>query len=336
MVVTRVGFAFVVVLALVAPAVACDVCAIYTATEMRESRTGFHVGVAEQFSRFTTLKDDGKEIPNPGERLNSSITQFLLGYDFSSRFGVQLNIPFIARDFRRIENGRIASGDETGLGDLSLIGIARPYSWVSEHSVLRFTLIGGLKFPTGSSDRLNEELAEGTEGVADGHAGHDHGPADPDADGGDLGPSGIHGHDLALGSGSVDGIIGGSLFASWKRLYFETAIQYAIRTTGSIDYRYANDLTWSGGPGVFALLAHDYTLALAAVVTGEHKGTDTLDGVEAEDTGITAVYMGPGVTFTWGTSLAADIETDFPILQDNTSVQLVPDYRLRGGVSWRF
>ncbi len=325
-------------LALATPVLACDVCAIYTATEMRESRTGFRVGVAEQFSRFATLKDDGKEIPNPGERMNSAITQLFLGYDFSSRFGLQLNLPIIARDFRRIENGRLANGNETGLGDMSLIGIARPFSWVTEKSVLRFTLIGGLKFPTGDSDRLNEELEEGHDAVADAHAGHDHEPAPANAehDAGELGPSGIHGHDLALGSGSFDGIIGGSVFASWSRLYFESSIQYAIRTEGSIDYRYANDLTWSGGPGVFALLAHDHTLAFAAVVTGEHKGNDTLKGVSAADTGITAVYMGPGITFTWGTSLAADVEADFPILQDNTSVQLVPDYRLRGGVSWRF
>src|SRR6185295_8392106 len=70
-------------------AYACDVCAIYTATEQRESRPGFRIGVAEQFTRFTRLKDDGKTIDNPGEHLNSSITQLILGYDVNSRFGVQ-------------------------------------------------------------------------------------------------------------------------------------------------------------------------------------------------------------------------------------------------------
>jgi hypothetical protein len=320
---------------------ACDVCAIYTATEMRESRTGVWLGLAEQFSRYTTLKDDGKEIPNPGERLNSSITQLLLGYDVSSRFGLQLTLPIIVRDFRRIEDGRLRDGDESGIGDMSLLGVVRPYSLVTEHNVLRFVLLGGLKFPTGDSDRLREELDEdhATEGVAAGHAGHDHESAPSAEDGGGAlagHASGVHGHDLALGSGSYDGIIGGAAFASWQRFYLETTLQYAMRTRGTIDYRYANDLTWSAALGAFPVLTHAYTVAVAGVATGEHKGKDTLGSETENDTGITAVYMGPGVVVTWGTSLAADLETDFPILQDNTSIQLVPDYRVRAGVSWRF
>ena len=59
----------------------------------RESRAGFRIGVAEQFSRFTTLKEDGHEIDNPGEHLNSSITQLIFGYDFASRFGLQFTLP---------------------------------------------------------------------------------------------------------------------------------------------------------------------------------------------------------------------------------------------------
>ncbi len=292
---------------------ACDVCAIYTATEQRESRPGFRVGVAEQFSRFTTLREDGHTIDNPGEHLNSSITQLIAGYDFTPRLGVQFTLPVIDREFRRREAGVITSGSESGLGDASLLGIVRPFSYVTEHSIVRTSLLGGLKFPTGSSHRLREELSESEDG-----------------------PLGVHGHDIALGSGSYDGIIGGSVFASWRRFYWTTAVQYAMRTTGSIDYRYANEVTWSGGPGAFPLLTHGASLSLQALVTGEHKGLDTLAGEEAEDTGITAVYVGPHLAATWRTRLAADVSVDFPVLQDNTSVQLVPDYRLRVGVAWRF
>ncbi len=292
---------------------ACDVCAIYTATEQRESRAGFRIGVAEQFTRFTTLQEDGHKIDNPGEHLSSSITQLIFGYDFAPRFGVQLTLPVIDREFRRRENGIITSGSESGIGDMSLLGIVRPFSYVTDESIVRTSLLGGLKFPTGSSHRLREELHET-----------------------DNGPLGVHGHDLALGSGSVDGIIGGSVFASWQRLFWITAVQYAMRTEGSIDYRYANEVTWSGGPGVYPFLTHDVSVSVQALVGGEHKGLDSLAGVSADDTGITAVYTGPNITVTWGTSLAADVGVDFPLLQDNTSVQLVPDYRLHIGVGWRF
>jgi hypothetical protein len=336
---------FPLLLATAAPAAACDVCAVYTATEQRQGRTGPYVGVAEQFTRFTTLQRDGEEVPNvAGERLLSSITQVLIGYNLTSRFGLQLNLPIISRTFRRLEDGRINHDDESGIGDLALLGTANAFTRVGEETVFRLTLLGGLKLPTGDASRLGEELDEGhhhAERRAAARVVTKHGPAEPGdpvepPGGADAHESGIHGHDLALGTGSVDGLIGGQLFWSWRRLFVTLGAQYAIRTEGDFDYRYANDLTWSGGPGVMALLEHDYSLGLQAAVTGETKGKDTLDGVPADDTGITAIYVGPEITFTWGSSLGADLVLDIPVVQNNTAFQIVADYRLRAGFTWHF
>ena len=74
-------------------------------------------------------------------------------------------------------------------------------------------------------------------------------------------------------------MLGTQLFASWRRLYFNGVMGYAIRTEGSFGYQYANDLTWSGGPGVFCILEHDFTTGLQATISGESKGNDTLNGV---------------------------------------------------------
>ncbi len=302
-------------------AAACDVCAVYTATEMGESRTGFRLGLAEQYSNFGTIKRDGDEIDNGAhEWVNSSITQVLLGYGITPRLGVQLNLPLIIRKFRRLEHdGAIEHGDENGVGDLSLTGHFVAYSDVREDSVFRFSVLGGVKFPTGDSSRLGEELEE-----------EEHEEESPHV------VSGVHGHDLALGSGSVDGILGTSVFWSWRRLFVTAATQFAIRGEGDFEYQYAHDLTWVGGPGVFALLTHGYSLGLQAVLSGETKGKDTQNGERLADTGITALYVGPGFNFTWGTSLAADLALDLPVVQENTAVQIVPDYRIRGGIIWRF
>jgi hypothetical protein len=324
---------------------ACDVCAVYTATELREARVGLRLGVAEQLTNFTTLQDGGREIPNPArERLTSSITQLIAGYNVTPRFGLQLTLPIISRTYRRLEEGGVVHGDETGIGDMSIVGNWLALSRVSEQSVLRISLLGGLKLPSGDSGRLAEESEEGHHhasatrrgpSISPRHTGGDPpGGGDSPADAEPV--SGIHGHDLALGSGSVDGIVGGQIFFSWQRLFVSAWGQYAVRTEGDFDYTYANDLTWSGGPGVLALLTHHYTLGVQALLTGETKGKDDLDGVPADDTGITALYVGPGFTFTWGTSLGAEIAADLPVVQNNTSVQIVADYRLRGGLTWRF
>jgi hypothetical protein len=307
---------------------ACDICAIYTATELHETRTGLRLGVAEQYSSFTTLQDGSEEVDNPNdEYLRSAITQVILGYNLHPRVGVQLNLPIISRTFSRFHDGRVEYDDETGPGDLTLTANVLAFERVSERSVFRLSLLGGLKLPSGNPDRIGEELEEGhthEEGEAEEGEEHEHEE------------SGIHGHDLALGSGSVDGVAGAQLFWSWRRFFLTAGGQYAMRTEGDFDYRYANDLTWTTGPGAFVLLAHGYSFTAQGVFSGETKGKDSLAGEAVGDTGITALYAGPAFGFTWGTSLSAELAADLPVVQHNTGLQIVTDYRLRGALLWRF
>src|SRR5262245_12006286 len=204
--------AAVLVTAALRDAAACDVCAIYTGVEMGERRTGLSVGVAEQYINFDTRQLNGEEVSNPGEQLKSSITQMLFNYNFAPRVGVQLTVPIITRTFHRLEEGRLVRGNAAGFGDLSLLLHGLVASNVTEETVFNFSLLGGLKLPSGNPDLLREEQAEE----------HDHG-ADEEEE------SAIHGHDITLGSGSVDGIVGGQLFWSWRRLFVTAAGQYAIR-----------------------------------------------------------------------------------------------------------
>ena len=54
------------------------------------------------------------------------------------------------------------------------------------------------------------------------------------------------------------------------------------------------------------------------------------------DTALTALYVGPGIRFTWGTQLSAEVAADYPVIQHNTDFQTLPAFRLRGGFVWRF
>src|SRR5436190_6938404 len=67
-------------------ALACDVCAVYTATEQGPSRIGLRSGLAVQYTHYGTLQDDGHEVPNPhDESLDSVITQLFFGYQLTPR-----------------------------------------------------------------------------------------------------------------------------------------------------------------------------------------------------------------------------------------------------------
>ncbi|HUR46833.1 MAG TPA: hypothetical protein VMZ27_13225 [Candidatus Saccharimonadales bacterium] len=302
---------------------ACDLCSIYSASQARgDLGKGIYAGVAEQFTHYGTIQVEGSEIPNEAhQHMDSSISQVFAGYNFGEMFGLQLNVPLVARWYQRpAEDGGIERGSLGGLGDMALIAHFQPIRRETPDATLAWTILAGVKFPTGDSGRISEEVAELT--------------APPPAEG--AVESGIHGHDLALGSGSFDGIVGTGIYARWKRAFLNASMQYAIRSKGDFDYRYANDLTWFGGPGVYLLLKDKYTLSLQAVVSGEHKGTDRFRGHEAEDTGVTMVYAGPQVAVSWKENLSAEAGLDIPVIRDNTALQIVSDWRVRAGVTWHF
>src|ERR1051326_2395036 len=291
--------------ALATPAFACDLCALYSASQARgEVGAGFFGGVAEQFTHFGTVQVDGVKTSNPsGQYLDSAISQLFAGYNLTERAGLQLNVPVIYRSFKRPEGFAIDHGTESGLGDVSILGNVVVYREMEEKFTFNWSVLGGIKFPTGDTARIKEEFTEVEV------------PGAP--------PSGIHGHDLTLGTGSFDGIVGTAVYTRWNRGFFTANLQYAIRTTGDFDYQFANDLTWSGGPGVYLVLSHNYTLGLQAVVAGEAKGRDTFQGDKAEDTGVVAVYLGPQISFTWREKLSAQVALDLPVSIRNTALQTV-------------
>jgi hypothetical protein len=299
------------------PVLACDICAVYSQTEAQGGTgKGFFAGTAEQFTHMGTLQEDSEKVANTvGQRLVSSVSQVFAGYNFNDRFGLQLNLPVIYRSYIRPRGSVIEHGTVDGIGDLSLLGRYTVYQRTRKESTISLGVLGGLKLPTGNPSLLSEPEVENE-------------PPLP--------PSGIAGHDLALGSGSVDGIIGGTFSVRWEHLFVNGGVQYAIRTEGSFGHQYANDLSWSGGPGYYFALREDYTLSLQVVVSGEAKGKDSYYGVKDDDSAETIVYFGPQFNFTWTDKLSVQAGLDLPVSIDNTGLQVVPDYRIHAAVTWRF
>lgn len=324
---------------------ACDLCGCYTPqveampdmppVTSTSWMTGVYAAVAEQFTYFGTLQIDGREVANPtGQYESSSITQVVAGYQINSRFELQLNLPLISREFKRPEGFAIDRGSVSGVGDMSILlkTVAFQYSSPARRDfdvggknpiaierepdfTVSAVLLTGLKFPTGDNNRLEEEFHEVQI------------PGAPE--------SGIHGHDLTLGTGSFDGIFGEQNSLRYKNIFLETNVQFTLRGDGAHQYHFANDLTWNGGPGYYFVRSHDLIIGLQFVVSGEYKDVDRFRGKAAEDTGITSVFVGPRVVASRG-RWSAEIDVDLPVSIDNTALQVVPDYRLRGGVSFHF
>lgn len=299
--------------------IACDLCSVYNAPLSHGIIVqGWHVSFAEQFTHFGTLQLDGSKVANSAHQwMDSSISQMAVGYHFTDRIGIQVNLPYIHRSYRRAEGENIEKGNESGSGDVSLSGNLVVWRRDGEKWSVVWNVLGGVKFPTGDASRLREELAEEVPGP-------------------DEVESGIHGHDLALGSGSYDGFVGTELLVRRSRWFMTFATQYAIRGRGDLGYRYANDLTWSGGPGAYLVFGEELTVGLQANLSGESKGRDHFRGGFAEDTSITTVFVGPRLNLSWLGKFSAEAGVGVPVHLENSALQSVPDYRVQGACSWRF
>jgi hypothetical protein len=321
---------------LTALAPACELCSIYSAENASATRTegasGFIFTLSEQYVPYETLQVEGEPFPHSpffeAAFMDSSITHFVPGYNFSSRLGVSLNIPYVYRDFRRTEITPFATRiDESGtisdLGDTALIARWTAFQKREMDYSAILNLLAGVKFPTGDTERLEDERRQEiryTKAFGENHA-HAFG--------------GIHQHDLSPGTGSFDGVFGATANLRWKRFFFNTQVQYYLRTE-AIDYEMGDLVIVSGGPGVYALLKGNTTLSIQANAFYEKQESDrSLDQINIQ-TGFTAYYFGPQLAFTWGEHFSANGGVDVPLYIDNRGIQSVPDYRVHGGVSWRF
>jgi hypothetical protein len=317
---------------------ACDLCAISSADNARpDAGRGWVVSANEQFIHYGTLQLDGAEVSAPffQDDLQESMTHLVAGYNFSARAGISLNLPYVYRRFTRTDFDPAANpafttetGKETGIGDLAMVGRVTVLRISEMEYSAILNVLGGVKFPTGNSDRVAEEVR--TWRAYDlffppGHVDHD-----------SLAFSPLHEHMLAPGSGSFDGIFGASFSGRWQRAYANALAQYYLRTPGREDFEFGDKFMASASAGYYALLRDSFTASLAVSGYYETEARATIDGRKSDHTGLTAWWVGPQLTMTSGEHFSFLAAVDFPVSISNNGFQLVPDYRVHGGFSWRF
>jgi hypothetical protein len=295
-------------------ALACDACTLYVADVA--GQPGFTLTTAHQFTRLGSLWSGDHRLGNPADQyLDSHITQLSVGYSRGDRWHAQLTLPYLSRSFRRPDHARIEQGRERGPGDATLAARYRLWQTTTGRGdELELNLLGGVKFATGNAGRLEP-------------ANHVHHH---------FVPNGVHEHDLALGSGSTDWLVGAD--ASWQRgrLFAGGQVQYRLRRPGAFAYRFGDETSWELSAGGFVIQTSAHSLALQALFSADHKGIDSLAGVPDEDTGSNVRYLGARVSGSLGRRFEADASLELPVRIRTTETMVAPDYRLRAALNWRF
>ena len=317
---------------------ACDLCAVYRASDAQgETGSGLVFSLAEQFVPSRTAQFRSQEVhPTFREHVDSSITHLVASYNFTPRFGLSLNVPLTHLDYRRRDVRYSLSTppvpytedrSEAGMGDVALIGRLTLFQHKQPRSSIFVNALVGVKFPTGDDSRLDEEIDQTR--IYDGYPG-------PHSDPLEHSSTSVHLHSIALGSGSFDGIFGLTVNANWQRWFLNCQFQYYLRTEGDSEFKYGDELMVSGGPGFLLVQTRTCSLGLQVNAVYDWMSRDELLGRISDRTGMTAWYLGPLLTFSWGTRFSANAGVDVPLQIRNAWFQTVPNYRLHGGVSWNF
>ena len=148
------------------------------------------------------------------------------------------------------------------------------------------------KFPTGATSRLKEEFHDAETPVA---------PV-----------SGIHGHDLTLGTGSYDWVLGGQSRCVIRIVSHKLILNLRSAVMARISIGSPTTSPGAGDPGYYFVRSKRKIVGCQCVVSDEHKDVDRFRGHEAEDTGITSVFLGPRVVAAFG-QVNGEISAEFPI-----------------------
>jgi len=279
----------------------------------------------QQFTDFEQVSDlNGVSIREGEFTTKYSSVQGIIGYDLTSRWGMQLNVPFIYRRYEQYTNYRRTTGSESGLGDMTLSVDYTPIADFDPSGGFRWSFHAGVELPTGDTGSIEAQ-----------QSGRVNGSNAPAVLRHHTGGTVSGGRILSLGSGSYDFPIGTALLWRADQYFVLSSLQYTFRTEGDFDYKFGNDLVAELGPGVFVALHDDYTTALRVVFSSEYKWGDDQNSSEVDYTKVYNLFLGPQVIVTASDHLIMQIGVDLPVYRDESDTTIIPRWRMRAGVTYR-
>jgi hypothetical protein len=232
-----------------------------------------------------------------------------LDYTLNQDWGVNPLVPMVDRYHEHIHNhggGQIPeSWDFTELGDVRVMA-RRRLSTTENAAASSVSTTGvnfGLKLPTGKTDVKNDEgeLAE---------------------------------RSLQPGSGTTDAVFG-AYYSQHRPLaslsWFAQALAQVPLNTHD-EYRPGRRLNLDAGVRYDAGDRLGLLLQLNTLLKGRDHGAEA----EPEDTGGTFVFVSPGISYAFTSSVQAYGFVQVPVYQRVNGVQLVPDFAVAVGLNFRF
>ena len=237
-------------------------------------------------------------------KLTEEFHHFTIGGNINDRLMISTEIPYVVRRSLEVDNHAILGKDQRsqGMGDLRLLGDLK----VLRRETSSVSVIGGVKFPTGSTKETNTVDTR----------------FEPE---------------LQPGSGSYDYLLGGVYREAKGRANLTGNIVYVFKNEGAQDFRYGNLLSttftvdYLTNPNTRALKTR---FGLDANIQYEQRQKN--QGETVKDSGGVTLLMGPTVTIEVTKRVALSSAFLLPAYQDVGGVHQTLDFvwTLSGNVQW--
>lgn len=275
---------------------------------------GFTLGAVRlRVTEAGTLKKGTETVADPRDQALTTFEEDVtVVYGATRDLTLGITQPILERRLRFDDPaGGRRSIEAEGPGDLALTGAYRVYRKDVERGTMQFSLLGGLKLPSGATDVEDSNLPRltGTPGARL--------------------PS-----NLQLGSGSVDGIVGLAGMQNTDRLTVYADVQGKLNTEGAQSFQ--------AGDTVFYDLSVDYVLGaqrnLFAILelNGLSASRAEQEGRTVRDSGGQLLFISPGIQYLPIPNLILEGSVQVPILRDFNGRQLAPDWSAVVGVRYVF
>ena len=261
------------------------------------------VGVSYDYNNLNTLNEGSKELDDRNRLRVTHSVLVNLGYSITNNLSVEALLPWVNQRRRILTNN--ALGQSSGIGDAILL---TRYKLLDKKN-WTFSVGGGLKLPTGATDKKS-----------------------------DLGI--VLNADLQPGSNALDAIFLTSIskqFNFRKSLTFSSRLTYRKTGTNN-EYQKVNKYKF-GNETQFFVSAADQFLVFNQMVNSSltlkyrHVLNDEINSQNISNTGGQWVFFSPSVSLSIMENINFSTSLELPVYSKVDGIQLTPTYRLNVGVS---
>ena len=236
-------------------------------------------------------------------RKSDSVYNAVLGYGVTDKLTLTLQLPFVTRETRQVEDEDFVGQSErsSGQGDAIFFGKYRFYD-----KLFGATAILGVKAPTGRTSETDKQ-------------GERFEPEEQP------------------GTGSTDFMFGMAINKTFGRFTVDGSVLYQLKGTGTQDYKFG-DIVRTNLMGAYTIKERgEYpSVELLTGVNAQFAEKDHENSEKISDSGGTTVFFSPGVTSQLTEKVRSSVTVMLPVLQNLGRDHQEVDYEVLFGIGYNF